>query len=184
MVKINEWHNNIIKEGEQVSAIPYTLLHNLEEKYGTVKNVPESNLTLQKIRKIIGFSTHEDSKQAMYQDDIKYLLRQGYRPKEIADKLVVSQTTVRIVMRKNHYKVMPRFKYRLVNSRANFSFFANNQNELIEIINHSCRSLDECKNYAAIEGYRLDVRDSMFLWRDVKTGDQFCRNGKWRIKAY
>ena len=43
VVKIDKWRNNKMKEGEQVSAIPYTLLQNLEAQYGSIKNVPGCN---------------------------------------------------------------------------------------------------------------------------------------------
>lgn len=165
-----------------MSAIPYSLLHNLEEKFGSVKNVPESNLTLKKIRKIIGIRPHDESKQAIYQNDIKFLLDQGYTPREISDKLMASATTVYTVMRKNHYKIMPRFKYKLIDNKANISIFANNQSSLFKIVNHSFCSLDEYKNYIANEGYRLVEKDSMFLWKDVKTGDQFYLQGKLQMK--
>lgn len=182
MAKINEWHNNIIKEGEQVSAIPYTLLHILEEKYGSVKNVPESNRILQKIRKIIGFSTHDDSKQAIYRDDIRELINQGFTIREIAMKLAIGETTVANVTKKNHYHVKPRFRYKLINRRINAEIFVNNQKAVSKLINHKCNSLDEIRNYAAIEGYQFIINDNMFIWKDLKTGDRFILNGKMKVK--
>lgn len=165
-----------------MSAIPYTLIHNLEEKYGTIKNVPESNSTLQKIRKIIGFSTHDDSKQAIYRDDIRDLINQGFIPREISEKLMVCKTTVVKVAKKNHYHVKPRFRYKLINRRINAEIFVNNQKAISKLINHKCNSLDEIRNYAAIEGYQFIINDNMFLWKDVKTGDRFIFNGKMKVK--
>lgn len=164
--------------------IPYRLLHQLESEYGSIAKVPENNDLLKRIRDIVGFNKYQDTKQAMYRDDIKNLLNQGHWPQEIADKLVISETTVRAVMRKNHFKIMPRFKYKLINHRANISIFVNSKNDLVKIIKRNFSSMDECKNYAAIEGYKIDVKDSMFLWKDVKTGDQYFSNGKCKIKAY
>lgn len=165
-------------------TIPYRLLHQLESEYGSIAKVPENNDLLQKIRDLVGFNKYPDTKQAMYREDIKNLLNQGYWPQEIADKLVISKTTISTVMRKNNFKIMPRFKYNLINHRANISIFANSKNDLVKIIKRNFNSLEECKNYAAIEGYKLDVKDSSFLWKDVKTGDQYFSNGKREIKAY
>lgn len=165
-----------------MSAIPYKLLQNLEAQYGSVKNVPESNLTLQKIRKIIGFSTHDDSKQVVYQDDIRDLINQGFTIREIAMKLAIGETTVVNVAKKNHYHVKPKFRYKLVNRRFNNEIYVNNQKAVSKIINHKCNSLDEIRNYAAIAGYRFIINDNMFLWKDIKTGDKFIFKGKIEVK--
>ena len=67
-------------------AIPYNLIHSLENEYGTLSLVPDNNLTLKSIQKSL-YNNEEEIIDAK----ITALINDGYSISEIATKLNFSK---------------------------------------------------------------------------------------------
>lgn len=162
--------------------IPYDLIHQLEVKFGSLANVPEDNPTLINIRKILEFDWHGSSLKVSLREDIQNLLDEGYLQAEIADKLMISVTTVRKSMRMFNMQTRPRFRYKAVNQVTGESIYGNVYRDFSKLINVNCSSFKLAKSYLSLEGYKLTKCDPRILWGELKKGQKYYQNGQLKVK--
>ncbi|MEB3365061.1 hypothetical protein SDC49_20415 [Lactobacillus sp. R2/2] len=94
-------------------AIPYNLIHNLENEYGTLSLVPDNNLTLKSIQKSL-----YDNKEEIIDAKITTLINEGYSIKEVATELNFSQNKIRSAVNRLGLEVKPYFKYVAINLKT------------------------------------------------------------------
>ena len=162
--------------------IPYDLINQLEADFGSLSNVPEDNPTLINIRKILSFEDHNATKRIYLGSEINKLLDEGYFQAEIADKLMISVTTVRKSMRMFNMQTRPRFRYKAVNQATGESIYGNVYRDFSKLINVNCSSFKLAKSYLSLEGYKLTKCDPRILWGELKKGQKYYQNGQLKIK--
>ena len=162
--------------------IPYDWLHELENKFGSIANVPESNSTLIKIRKILNQDKNSTSLAVSLEEDIQELLNEGFIVSEIADMLIVSVDTVRRSMRIFDMKPKPRFRYKVTNEANGEVIYGSLYKDFGKLINASCASFKLQRNYLLLEGYHLTKCNPVVLWGELKKGQKYYQNGQLLVK--
>ena len=164
------------------TKIPYDLIHEIENKYGSISNTPKDDLTLANIQKILAFDWHNSTLKVQLRDDIKELLDKGYLVKDVADELVVSINTVRESMRMFNMHTRPRFQYKVVNQKSGESIYGNVLSDFSKLINDNCSSFKQAQSYLLLEGYKLTKCDQQVLWGELKNGQKYYHAGKLLVK--
>ncbi|MEB3364997.1 hypothetical protein SDC49_20060 [Lactobacillus sp. R2/2] len=101
------------KEAWWDMAIPYNLIHNLENEYGTLSLVPDNNLTLKSIQKSL-----YNNEEKIIDAKITTLINDGYSISEIATELNFSQNKIRSAVNRLGLEVKPYFKYVAINRKT------------------------------------------------------------------
>ena len=164
------------------TKIPYDLIHELENKYGSIANVPEDNQTFASIRRILEFDWHSSALKVHLREDIKELLDKGYFIKEVADKLSVSNDTVRKSMRMFNMHTRPRFRYKVVKLKTGESIYGNVCLDFSKLINLNCSSYKQARQCLFLEGYMLTECNPRVLWGELKKGQKYYQNGQLKVK--
>lgn len=162
--------------------IPYDLLHELENKFGSIANVPESNPTLIKIRKILKQDKNSASLAVSLEKDIQELLNEGFIVSEIADMLIVSVDTVRRSMRMFNMKPKPRFRYMVKSETNGEVIYGGSFKDFGKLINARCASFKLQQNYLLLEGYHLTKCKPVVLWGELENGQKYYQNGQLKVK--
>lgn len=162
--------------------IPYDLLHELENKFGSIGKVPESNSTLIKIRKILNQDKNSTSLAVSLEEDIQELLNEGFIVSEIADMLIVSVDTVRRSMRMFDMKPKPRFRYMVKSETNGEVIYGGSFKDFGKLINARCASFKLQQNYLLLEGYHLTKCKPVVLWGELKKGQKYYQNGQLLVK--
>lgn len=164
------------------TKIPYDLIHEIENKYGSISKTPKDDPTLAIIQKILAFDWHNSTLKVQLRDDIKELLDKGYLVKDVADELLVSINTVRESMRMFNMHTRPRFRYRVVNLKTEESIYGNICLDFSKLINVNCSSYKQTREYLFLEGYLLIKCDPQVLWGELKSGQKYYYEGKLLVK--
>lgn len=122
-------------------AIPYNLIHNLENEYGTLSLVPDNNLTLKSIQKSL-YNNEEEIIDAK----ITTLINDGYSINEVATELNFSQNKIRSAVNRLGLEVKPYFKYVAINRKTG-------QKYIVKILANTALSLINLYNLYQVQGF-------------------------------
>ena len=164
------------------TKIPYDLIHEIENKYGSISKTPKDDPTLAIIQKILAFDWHNSTLKVQLRNDIKELLDKGYLVKDVADELLVSINTVREAMRMFNMHTRPRFRYKVINLKTGESIYGNVCLDFSKLINVNCSSYKQTREYLFLEGYLLEKCDPQVLWGELKSGQKYYYEGKLLVK--
>lgn len=155
--------------------LPYNLIHQLENQFGSLNHVPESNSILKKIRQLI-FAAEAESKRVSLIEDEKLvadMLNEGYGFDEIVSQIGLSIKRVRYIAQKMHIKAKPRFKYRVTVIKTGQLIYTGNYQNYSILMQHGCDYYEYTRHYLYIEGYKLERLPEFVPWRKLESGDQY-----------
>ena len=155
-----------------------TELNELEATHdGSVKDVPESDPTLEKIRNFFNPDVNPINKE----NEIKKLILDGYSRQEVVDKLSVSKDTIKKVIDKYDLEVRPLFTYVAVKEDCPRIYSHNYQNYNQVISGHPWK-LDLVRKALAKKGYRLIKLHSPSHWKNLMSGDMYLERKGFCVK--
>ena len=153
-------------------AIPYNLIHNLENEYGTLSLVPDNNLTLKSIQKSL-YNNEEEIIDAK----IIALINDGYSISEIATELNFSQNKIRSAVNRLGLEVKPYFKYVAINQKTGQKIYSKNFSKYRGITHQPLQFISSARLYLDKKGYYLRKFRKIVRFKNLKSGDKyFCKN--------
>ena len=153
-------------------AIPYNLIHSLENEYGTLALVPENNLTLKSIQK-----TLYDNEEEIIDAKITTLINDGYSISEIATELNFSQNKIRSAVNRLGLEVKPYFKYVAINRKTGQKIYSKNFSKYRVITHQPLQFISSARLYLNKKGYYLRKFRKIVRFKKLKSGDKyFCKN--------
>lgn len=155
-------------------AIPYDLIHKLEDEYGSMNNVSENNDILKLIRAKL--HVHHPKHTIYSFDDFKknkiiYYLENGYGIREIAQLVNVSYSKVRKIMTSYNLKIKPKFKYVAIGEDFKVYSLGLNQFKIMSL--STCNNFSNTKKALKTMGYDLKEAKGFFHWCDLKKDDHY-----------
>ena len=165
--------------------LPYNLIHQLEEQFGTLVYVPESNLILKKIRQLIYTAEGESKRISQIEDEelTVDMLNEGYGFDEIVAQIGLPIKKVRYIAKKLHIKARPHFKYRVTVIRTGQLIYSGNYRNYSILMYHGCDYYEYARHYLYMEGYKLERLSEFVPWRNFKNGDQYISHRKIYTKG-
>ena len=162
-------------------SIPTSIISELNELEadhdGTLKNVPEDNPTLKKLRLFFNPSENPIKKE----NEIKQLIEDGYSRQEVVDRLSVSKDTIRNVIDKYDLEVRPLLTYVAVKENSPRIYSHNYQNYYQVISGHPWK-LDLVRKALAKKGYRLIKLHNPSHWKNLMPGDMYLERKGFCVK--
>lgn len=155
--------------------LPYNLIHQLENQFGSLTHVPESNLILKKIRQLI-FAAEAESKRISVIKDEELtvdMLNEGYGFDEIVAQIGISIKRVRYMAQRLHIKAKPHFKYKVTVINTGQLIYTGNYRNYSILMQHGCDYYEYAKRYLNKEGYKLERLPVYMPWRKLNDGDQY-----------
>lgn len=154
--------------------IPYDLIHELEDQYGTITLVSENNPILLKIRqkmhiKANNYSLYDFNEYKKHQ--IIYYINEGYGVSETANLVRVSYKRVHNIIKKNKLIVKPRFKY--VVTKEGKRTFSTGLNQYKAICKFTCSNFAQTQRSLYKLGYKLSEAAGYYHWCDINPNDQY-----------
>lgn len=155
-----------------------TELNELEADHdGTLKNVPEDNPTLKKLRLFFNPSENPIKKE----NEIKQLILDGFSRQEVVDKTSTSLDTVRKVVNRYHLVLRPLLTYVAV-KKGSPKIYTNNYNNYHQVISgHHC-GLPRMRKAMTRKGYRLIKLHKPTHWKNLAPGDIYLERHSYCIK--
>lgn len=162
-------------------SIPVSILSQLNEleadNDGSVKNVPEDNPTLKKLRLFFNPSENPIKKE----NEIKQLIEDGYSRQEVVDRTSTSLDTVRRVINRYHLVLRPLLTYVAV-KKGSPKIYTNNYNNYYQVISgHHC-GLPKMRKAMARKGYRLIKLHKPTHWKNLSPGDIYLERHSYNVK--
>lgn len=154
--------------------IPYDLIHELEDEYGSISNVSEDNDILKIIRLKLNVHHH---KHTIYSfDDFKknkiiYYLENGYGIHEIAQLVNVSYSKVRKIMTSYNLEIKPKFKYVAIGEDFKVYSLGLSQFKIMSL--SCCSDFANTKKGLRAMGYELKEAKGFYHWCDLKNDDHY-----------
>ena len=129
--------------------IPYDLIHKLENKYGTMSNVPENSATLIKIRNIFweNESLSNIENQLELENKVIQYVSEGYNALDIAKKTNKGIRTIRGLINRLHLKLKPQFNYVAINKNTGQKIFSTSFKNYEVITKQRVKFADSAKIY-------------------------------------
>lgn len=160
--------------------LPYDLIHQLEDRFGSMALVPESNSVLKKLRQLIYGAEKESKRISIINDDelTADMLNEGYCFDEIVSQIGLSIKRVRYIAQKLHIKAKPRFKYRVTVIKTGQLIYTGNYQNYSILMHHGCDYYEYTKRYLYEEGYKLERLPEFVPWRKLENGDQYILHRK------
>ncbi|QHJ78319.1 MAG: hypothetical protein [Bacteriophage sp.] len=162
-------------------SIPVSILSQLNELEadhdGSIKNVPEDNPKLKKLRLFFNPSENPIKKE----NEIKQLILDGYSRQEVVDRLSVSKDTIRNVIDKYDLEVRPLLTYVAVKENSPRIYSHNYQNYYQVISGHPWK-LDLVRKALAKKGYRLIKLHNPSHWKNLMPGDMYLERKGFCVK--
>ena len=153
-------------------AIPYNLIHALENEYGTLSLVPDNNLTLKSIQKSL-----YDNEEEIIDAKITALINEGYSISEIATELNFSQNKIRSAVKRLGIEVKPYFKYVAINQKTGQKIYSKNFSKYRVITHQPLKFITSARFYLDKKGYYLRKFRKIVRFKNLKSGDKyFCKN--------
>lgn len=149
-------------------AIPYNLIHNLENEYGTLSLVPDNNLTLKSIQK----SLYNNEKEII-DAKITTLINDGYSINEIATELNFSQNKIRSAVNRLGLEVKPCFRYVAINRKNGQKIYSKYFNKYRKITHQPLKFFDSAKLYLNKKGYDFKKLRYAIRFSGLNIGDQY-----------
>lgn len=165
--------------------LPYNLIHQLENQFGSLTHVPESNLILKKIRQLI-FAAEAESKRISPIKDEELtadMLNEGYGFDEIVAQIGLPIKRVRYIANKLHIRVKPHFKYKVTVSRTGQLIYTGNYRNYSILMPHGCDYYEYTKRCLNKEGYKLERLSEFVPWRNLNNGDQYISHRRIYTKG-
>lgn len=155
--------------------IPYDLIHKLENKYGTMSNVPENNATLIKIRNILweNESLSNIENQLELENKVIQYVSEGYNALDIAKKTNKGIRTIRGLIKRLNLKLKPQFNYVAINKDTGQKIFSSSFKNYEVITKQRVKFADSAKIYLYKKGYVLREARGVYRWKTLKNGDQY-----------
>lgn len=155
--------------------LPYNLIHQLEEQFGTLAYVPESNLILKKIRQLIYTAEGESKRISQIKDEelTVDVLNEGYGFDEIVAQIGLPIKKVRYIAKKLHIQAKPHFKYKVTVSKTGQLIYSGNYRNYSILMHHGCDYFEYTKRHLKSEGYELERLPELMPWRKLENGDQY-----------
>ena len=156
-------------------AIPYDLIHKLENQYGTMSNVPENSATLIKIRNIFweNESLSNIENQLELENKVIQYVSEGYNALDIAKKTNKGIRTIRGLINRLHLKLKPQFNYVAINKNTGQKIFSTSFKNYEAITKQRVKFADSAKIYLYKKGYVLREARGVYRWKKLKNGDQY-----------
>lgn len=155
-----------------------TELNDLEEEHdGSIKNVPESDPTLKKIRNFFSPDINLINKE----NKIKKLILDGYSRQEVVDKLSVSKDTIKKVIDKYDLEVRPLFTYVAVKEGCP-RIYSHNYQYYHQVISGNPWKLALVRKALAKKGYTLIKLHKPSHWKNLAKGDIYLERHSYNIK--
>lgn len=155
--------------------LPYNLIHQLEEQFGTLAYVPESNSILKKIRQLIYAAEGESRRISQINDEelTVDMLNEGYGFDEIVAQIGLPIKKVRYIAKKLHIKAKPHFKYRVTVIKTGQLIYSGNYRDYSILMHHGCDYYEYTRRYLDKEGYKLERLPEFMQWRKLSNGDEY-----------
>lgn len=155
--------------------LPYDLIHQLEDRFGSMALVPESNSVLKKLRQLIYGAEKESKRISIINDDelTADMLNEGYGFDEIVGQIGLPIKKVRYIAKKLHISAKPHFKYKVTVSKTGQLIYSGNYRNYGMLMHHGCDYFEYTKRYLKSEGYELERLSELMPWRKLENGDQY-----------
>ena len=155
--------------------LPYNLIHQLENQFGSLNHVPESNLILKKIRQLIFAAEAESKRVSLIKDEklVADMLNEGYGFDEIVGQIGLPIKKVRYIAKKLHISAKPHFKYKVTVSKTGQLIYSGNYRNYGMLMHHGCDCFEYTRRYLKNEGYKLERLPELMPWRKLENGDQY-----------
>lgn len=155
--------------------LPYDLIHQLEDRFGSMALVPESNSVLKKLRQLIYGAEKESKRISIINDDelTADMLNEGYGFDEIVGQIGLPIKKVRYIAKKLHISAKPHFKYKVTVSKTGQLIYSGNYRNYSMLMHHGCDYFEYTKRYLKSEGYELERLPELMPWRKLENGDQY-----------
>lgn len=160
--------------------LPYDLIHQLEDRFGSLTRVPESNPILKRLRQLI-YTADEESKRTSLINDEELtadMLKEGYCFDEIVTQIGLSIKKVRYIAKKLHIKAKPHFKYKVTVIKTGQLIYTGNYQNYRILMHHGCDYYEYTRRHLYKEGYKLERLPEYVSWRKLKNGDQYISHRK------
>lgn len=120
--------------------LPYNLIHQLENQFGSLTHVPESNLILKKIRQLIIAAEDESKRISQIKDEelTADMLNEGYGFYEVLGQIRLSIKKVRYITKKLFIRAKPHFKYKVTVSKTRQLIYFGNYRNYSMLMHHGC----------------------------------------------
>ena len=160
------------------TKIPYELIHQLEDQYGSLLLVPNDNLILQKIQNFFinfddGRSERKAKKDTYLENKIVGLVEAGYLPGEIQSKLKVGVYRVRKVFHKYGLRSRPQFKYVAANMKTGQLIYAKSYAAYDIVTGHAGEYWTHAQRLLREAGYKSHKYKIVVRWSRLQPGDQY-----------
>lgn len=174
----------MIARKEVNMRLPYNLIHQLEDKFGSLALVPESNPILKKLRQLIFAAEAESKRISQISDDelIVDMLKEGYSNAEVAQEMGVTIKKAHLLAVKCHIKAKPKFKYKVTIAKTGQLIYSGNYQNFSILMHHHCDYYERTKRYLYEEGFKLERLPEFVPWRKLNKGDQYISHRKICVK--
>lgn len=141
-------------------------IHHLEDEYGSVIYVPDSNPELQEIHRLLPF--RRQSKGINYKR-IRWLNRQGYSTAYIAQATHHSKDTINSYFRYHHIKPKQTFKYRVKSNFSTNAYYSASLIHLASLLLHkTILTTVTAKRQLTMHGF--SIKTSFYVWYRIPDG--------------
>ena len=162
-------------------SIPTSIISELNELEadhdGSIKNVPEDNPKLKKLRLFFNPSENPIKKE----NEIKQLIEDGFSRQEVVDKTSTSLDTVRKVINRYHLVIRPMFSYVAV-KKGSPKIYSNNYYNYHQVISGRNCGLPKMRAALARKGYRLIRLHKPIHWKKLAPGDIYLERHSYNVK--
>lgn len=165
--------------------LPYNLIHQLENEFGSLNSVPESSPILKRLRQLIFTAEAESNRISQINDDelTADMLNEGYGFDEIIAQIGISTKRVRYVAQRLHIKAKPNFKYRVTVIKTRQLIYTGNYRNYSILMPHGCDYYEYTKRCLNKEGYKLERLSEFVPWRNLNNGDQYISHRRIYTKG-
>ncbi|HCX39613.1 MAG TPA: hypothetical protein DG851_01150 [Lactobacillus acetotolerans] len=141
-------------------------IHHLEDEYGSVIYVPDSDPELQEIHRLLPF--RRQSKGINY-DRILWLNRQGYSTAYIAQATHHSKDTINAYFRYHHIKSKQTFKYRVGSNFSTNVYYSASLIHLASLLLHkTILTTATAKRQLTMHGF--SIKTGFYVWYRIPDG--------------
>lgn len=146
------------------------IIHKLEDRFGSISKVPESNPKMQEIHRLLPMGRQSEDKNYARTEELNYL---GYSNAHIAQVTHHGQATINYYFEKHSIKPKQIFYYKVVAPDHSTTYYADTLIHLYKII---FKKKIANNNYAKIhflkQGYA--VRTGKIIWMNVMDNSYYC----------
>lgn len=156
----------VIKMGSTNYKKALVKIHHLEDEYGSVLYVPDSDPEMQEIHRLLPFI--RQSKGINY-ERIRWLNRQGYPIAYIAQATHHSKDTIDSYLRYHHIKQKQTFKYRVKSNSSTIAYYGTSLIHLASLLLHKT-IWDTVTAKRQLNMHGFSIKTSFYVWYKIPDG--------------